>query len=76
MATQYYNCIVFFHPALGKPVTKYRKVHKLDKFKKFADEKLNGYWYYNIYERDTKRYLRRVYSDTLENIKALYDKKP
>ena len=53
-----YSCIVFFEKRMPK---KWEYVHKLGGFVTFLNTKHKGWKYVNVYERSTKRYLRRFY---------------
>jgi hypothetical protein len=42
-------------------VKKWAYVHKLNGFAKFLDEKHSSWKYMNVYERRTRKYLKRFY---------------
>lgn len=56
--TKTYTAIVFFPPALGIRPRKYRNVVERT-FINFATR--SGAWYVNLYDPDTRAYVRRVY---------------
>jgi len=52
-----YSIIVFFDDL---PPKKWGFVHKLNGFAKFLDSKHSGWTYFNVYERRTKKFMKRA----------------
>lgn len=53
-----YTCIIFFEDKAKQPA-KYRNIKNLEKFKTFANSVYAHY--FNVYEKQTKNYIKRVY---------------
>jgi len=61
MNTVYYTAIVFFSPFLKQLPRKYRNIRDTQNFERFCRQKLNGAVYYNLYNKNTKEFVRREY---------------
>jgi hypothetical protein len=59
----YYTAIVFFHPEQNKRPFKYRNINREDNFKDFCktNVKLEGALYFNLYSKETKEFIKRVW---------------
>ena len=57
-----YSCIAYFPD--GKP-KKWEFVHKLNGFAEFLTTKHPAWLYFNVYERRTRKYLKRYYKGNL-----------
>jgi len=58
MAKNLYNAIVFWDNK-ATPVRKYRNISNISNFTNFA--KSIGAEYFNLYEKDTRLYVERIY---------------
>jgi hypothetical protein len=56
---QYYTAIIFFMPAQEITPRKYRNIHNIENFKRFAAD--CGAYYFNYYDKVTKQYKGRIY---------------
>jgi len=56
---QYYTAIIFFMPAQEITPRKYRNIHNIENFKRFAAD--CGAYYFNYYDKATKQYKGRIY---------------
>lgn len=54
-----YSVIVFFDDMTTK---KWQFAHDLNKFAKFLNDKHSSWMYMNIYERRSRKYLKRFYN--------------
>ncbi len=54
-----YSVVVFFDNTTPK---KWEYAHKLNEFAKFLDEKHSAWLYMNVYDRRTRKYLKRFYN--------------
>jgi hypothetical protein len=57
-----YTVVAIFPGKVGK---KWIYAHKLNEFAKFLDEKHPAWLYMNVYERRTRKYLKRFYKGNL-----------
>lgn len=60
MNNQYFTAIVFFKPELKKTPFKYRNINKLDTFTKFCHKNLDGCVYANLYDKETRVFIKRI----------------
>jgi len=58
MAKKLYSAIVFFKDNI-QPIRKYRNISNINNFINFA--RLIDAEYFNLYEKDTKLYVERIY---------------
>ena len=61
MSKQLFTAIVFFSPFTKKLPFKYRNVNSEDKFSDFCRRKLPGSIYYNLYDKQTKNFIKRIW---------------
>ena len=59
MAQQLFTAIAFFPPGDGRKGWKYRNISNLPHFDRFAAKA--GFWYANIYCKESKQYIERRY---------------
>lgn len=59
MAQKLFTAIAFYHVGDDRKPCKYRNISNLANFDKFAAK--NGFWYSNIYCKETRQYVERRY---------------
>lgn len=57
-----YTCIVFYGSQQSK---KWTYVHRLSGFAKFLDSSHPGWIYFNVYDRRTRSFKRRIYKGNI-----------
>jgi hypothetical protein len=57
----YFNAIVFFKKELNKTPFKYRNIKDKENFKRFCENKIENCDYFNLYDKQTKQFVERIY---------------
>lgn len=61
MNNKYYTAIVFFSPFTKKLPFKYRNIRDENNFVNFCKRKLPGSIYFNLYDKNTKYFVKRIW---------------